>query len=212
MRIPDATSWVDIHSHLVPGVDDGARDVTATLESVERMTLHGIRRILTTPHVRASLTLEPALLEERLGEVTEAFDEAAREVGAAFPEIDFLRGHEVMVDIPEPDFSDPRIRLAGTSFVLVEWPRLHVPPGTPRVLRWLRDQGWRPVVAHPERYMGVPDNPDILRRWKDAGACLQVNYGSFVGRYGSAPQEIAYRIVEGGLADYLASDFHGHAD
>lgn len=207
----DATSLVDIHSHLVPGVDDGARSVSAVLQSVERMTRVGIRRIVTTPHLRASLSLEPEALEHRLSEVDAAFAEAATAVKSALPEVEFVRGHEVMIDVPEPDLSDPRLRLAGTQFVLVEWPRLHVPPGTPRVLRWLRDQGWWPVIAHPERYMGVPENPDILRRWKDAGAYLQVNYGSFVGRYGAGPQDLAYRIVEAGFADYLASDFHGHS-
>ena len=211
MIIKDTTSLVDIHSHLVPGVDDGARNLTAVVESVERMTMVGIRRIVTTPHLRASLTLEPAALDERLSEVSEAFDEASAAVKAALPEVEFRRGHEVMIDVPEPDLSDSRLRLAGTQFVLVEWPRLAVPPGTPRVLRWLRDQGWWPVIAHPERYMGVPDNPDILRKWKDAGAYLQVNYGSFAGRYGAAPQDIAYRIVEAGMADYLSSDFHGHS-
>jgi tyrosine-protein phosphatase YwqE len=57
----------------------------------------------------------------------------------------------------------------------------------------------------------VLDQPDLLRRWKDAGAYLQVNYGSFVGRYGAAPQSIAYQIMEAGLADYLSSDFHGQS-
>ena len=194
MIIKDTTSLVDIHSHLVPGVDDGARDVTAVLESVWRMMQVGIRRIVTTPHLRASLTLEPWALEERLSAVTLAFEEAAAAVKADFPEVEFRRGHEVMIDVPEPELADPRLRLNGTQFVLVEWPRLQVPPGTPRVLRWLRDQGWWPVIAHPERYMGVPDNPDLLRQWKEAGAYLQVNYGSFVGRYGAAPQDIASRL------------------
>jgi len=209
--IRDEASLVDIHSHLVPGVDDGARDVPAVLESVERMMRVGIRRIVTTPHIQGSLTLNPARLEARLSEVTEAFQVASDAVMAEFPEIEFRRGHEVMIDVPEPNLSDPGIRMAGTSFVLIEWPRLHVPPGTPRVLRWIRDQGYHPVIAHPERYVGVLDQPDILRRWKDAGAHLQVNYGSFVGRYGAAPQSIAYQIMEAGLADYLSSDFHGQS-
>jgi len=209
--IRDDTSLVDIHSHLVPGVDDGARDVSAVLESVGRMMEVGIRRIVTTPHIQGSLTLNEDRLESRLAEVTEAFELASEAVMKAFPEVEFRRGHEVMVDVPEPNLGDPRIRMAGTSFVLLEWPRLHVPPGTPRVLRWIRDQGYYPVVAHPERYVGVLDQPDILHRWKDAGAYLQVNYGSFVGRYGTAPQSVAYQILEAGLADYLSSDFHGHS-
>ncbi len=210
MKPPDPTSLVDIHSHLVPAVDDGARNVEALVDSVDRMIGCGIRRILTTPHVRGSMTHEPARLEERLDEVDAAFETAAAAVRARFPEVEYRRGHEVMVDVPEVDFSDPRMRMAGTNFVLVEWPRLHVPPGTPRVLRWIRDQGYVPVVAHPERYAGLGEGGAILRHWRDAGAYLQVNYGSFVGRYGAAAQTMAFEIVEAGLADYLASDFHGH--
>jgi protein-tyrosine phosphatase len=207
----DVTSLVDIHSHLVPGVDDGARHIAAVVSSVERMTVAGIRRIVTTPHIQASLTLDPPSLEARLSEVDQAFEAASAAVKEAFPEVEFLRGHEVMIDVPEPELDDPRIRMNGTPFVLIEWPRLHVPPGTPRVIQWIRDQGYRPVIAHPERYSGVPESPGILRRWKAAGAYLQVNYGSLVGRYGAAARELAFLVLEKGLADYLASDFHGRS-
>jgi protein-tyrosine phosphatase len=174
---------VDIHSHLVPGVDDGARQVSDVLESVERMRGEGIGRILTTA--------------------------AAGAIAEAYPEIEYLRGHEVLIDLPEPDLSDPRMRLAGTSFVLIEWPRLAIPPGTGRVIRWIRDQGYRPVVAHPERYSNILRQPDMVRSWRDAGAFLQVNYGSLVGRYGSEARDMAFRLLETELVDYLASDFHG---
>jgi protein-tyrosine phosphatase len=207
--IADVTSLVDIHNHLVPGVDDGARHIPAVLESIERLTHVGIRRVVTTPHIQGSLTLDTRRLDVRLSDIGRAFDAAAAAIGEDFPEVEYRRGHEVLIDVPEPDLSDARIRMAGTSFVLIEWPRLHVPPGTPRVLRWIRDQGFRPIVAHPERYADMVHKPDLPAKWKDAGAFLQVNYGSLVGRYGSAAQTVALQILENGLADYLASDFHG---
>ena len=211
MNFRGKASLVDVHNHLVPGVDDGARDVPAVLASIKRMSAAGIRRIVTTPHIDASLTLDRPRLGARLGEVDRAFAEAAAAVRDSFPEVEFLRGHEVMIDVPEPELDDPRMRMNGTPFVLVEWPRLQVPPGTPRVIQWLRDQKYVPIIAHPERYAGVVETPSILRRWKAAGALLQVNYGSFVGRYGASAQQAAFAILEHGLADYLASDFHGHA-
>ena len=205
----DATSLVDIHNHLVPGVDDGAKHVPGVLDSIERMTRLGIRRIVTTPHIQGSLTLTPGRLDERLGEVTEAWEAAATAIGEEFPEVEYRRGHEVLIDVPEPDLSDPRIRMAATSFVLIEWPRLHVPPGTTRVIRWIRDQGYRPIIAHPERYTGMIHTPDLAYRWQDAGGLLQINYGSLVGRYGREAQTVAFRLLEAGLVVYLASDFHG---
>ncbi|MDX1493492.1 MAG: CpsB/CapC family capsule biosynthesis tyrosine phosphatase [Longimicrobiales bacterium] len=211
MIIPDRTSLVDIHSHLVPGVDDGARNVQAAVESVERMTHEGIRRLITTPHIRGSLTLDPPRLEARLSEVSRAFHEAASALKEAFPEVEYRRGHEVLLDVPEVDLSDERIRMAGSSFVLVEWPRLQIPPGTPRVLGLMRQQGYRPIVAHPERYMGQADPVGLATRWRAAGAYLQVNYGSLDGRYGTEANEIALQLLEAGVVDYLASDFHGKA-
>lgn len=154
---------VDIHSHLVPGVDDGARHLTDVLESVERMKSEGIGRILTTPHIRASLATDRVRFEERLDAVTQAFDRAALALSDAFPEVEYRRGHEVLIDLPEPDLSDPRMRLAGTTFVLLEWPRLAIPPGTGRVLQWIRDQGYRPIVAHPERYTNILRQPEVIR-------------------------------------------------
>jgi protein-tyrosine phosphatase len=209
---PDTTSLVDIHNHLVPGVDDGAKHVPGVLASIERMTYVGIRRIVTTPHIQGSLTHDPARLEARLAEVSRAWSAAADAIKADFPEVEYRRGHEVLIDVPEPDLTDARIRMADTSFVLVEWPRLHIPPGTPRVLRWIRDQGYRPIIAHPERYAGMAQNLDFAPRWRDAGAFLQVNYGSLVGRYGTDAESVAFRLLEMGLIDYLASDFHGHSN
>lgn len=208
---PDPTSLVDIHNHLVPGVDDGARDVDAVLESIERMTHQGIRRVVTTPHLDGSLSLEPEQLELRLGEVTSAWELAAQAIGERFPEVEYRRGHEVRLDIPNVDFSDARMRLAETSFVLVEWPRLQLPPGAIPVLEHIVDQGYRPILAHPERYRGLGEALHLAQQWREAGARLQVNYGSLAGRFGPEAQAIAYRLLRHGWADYLASDFHGHA-
>jgi protein-tyrosine phosphatase len=207
----DHTALVDVHNHLVPGVDDGARDLTAVLDSVERMTRLGIRRIITTPHIEGSLTLDATRLETRLGAVSAAFERAAAALHENFPEVDFRRGHEVALDVPETDFSDPRIRMAGTSFVLVEWPRLQLPPATARALARIRENGYRPIVAHPERYQGMSQALGVAGQWRDAGAYLQVNYGSLVGRYGAEAQSTALRLLRRGWVDYLASDFHGHA-
>lgn len=211
MTARDPSALVDVHNHLVPGVDDGARDLTAVLDSVERMTRQSIRRIVTTPHIDGSLTLDAARLESRLGAVTKAWERAAAAIHDSFPEVEFRRGHEVALDTPEVDLSDPRIRMAGTSFVLVEWPRLQLPPGTARVLARIRENGYRPIVAHPERYSGMGQAIGVAGQWRDSGAYLQVNYGSLVGRYGAAAQSTALRLLRRGWVDYLASDFHGHA-
>ena len=211
MAVPDPMSLVDIHNHLVPGVDDGARDIAAVLTSIERMTRYQIRRVITTPHLAGSLSLDPERLEERLDTVTRAWETAAEAIGQSFPEVEYRRGHEVLLDVPNVDLTDDRLRMAGTSFVLVEWPRLQLPPGTVQVLRRIVEQGYRPIVAHPERYHGMGAALHVAEQWREVGAYLQVNYGSIAGRFGSEAQTTAYRLLRRGWADYLASDFHGHA-
>lgn len=199
----------DLHSHLVPAVDDGAPTLEDALEGIERMREAGIERIVTTPHLEGSLTREPDGYNSFLDRMDEAWQKVSTAAAERFPELDFRRGQEVMLDIPDVDFSDQRIRLGGTSFVLVEWPRLHVPPETPRVVSRIRFGGLKPVIAHPERYSGVDPDLQIMGEWRRMGAYLQVTYGSFVGRYGDRAKRRAFRLLERGWIDYLSTDFHG---
>lgn len=200
---------LDLHSHLVPGVDDGAPDLQAVLDSVRRLAALGVGRLITTPHIEGSRTHDPHALEQRLSEVTAAWESAAEAISREFPAVEYYRGHEVMIDVPDPDLSDPRIRMAGTSFVLIEWPWLGIPPGTVDALQRMRAQGFRPIVAHPERYSGMSGTLHLIGRWRSAGAYLQVNYGSLAGRYGSEARSTAFELLRRGWVDYLSSDFHG---
>ena len=200
----------DFHNHLVPGVDDGSETIEQSLDSVQRMVAAGFTRIVTTPHLDASiLRRDPDGAERYLDLVTRAFHLLTERVSASFPDLDLRRGHEVRLDVPECDFEDARLRLGGTSFVLVEWPRFLIPPETVAVLSKLRSQGVRPVVAHPERYGGVERELELVSQWKRAGAYLQVNYGSLVGRYGPDVRNAAFALLREGLVDYFSTDFHG---
>lgn len=190
-------------------MDDGARTVTHTVDGVGRMVEAGIRAIVTTPHFDASLTLDDSSLESRLRELDEAWALAEEAVEKAHPGLDFRRGLEVKLDVPDGNFSDDRLLLGGTRFMLVEWPRMRVPPGSTEVLARLRFAGIRPIVAHPERYQGLDPRLDLLASWKEAGAYLQVNHGSLLGRYGPEVRTMALRILKRGWADYLSTDFHG---
>lgn len=202
-------SVTDLHSHLVPGVDDGARTLEEAMEGLGRLEARGVRQLVTTPHLDASVTLSPEAFRGRMEEISvgwEALKGAARET---YPEITLQRGHEVMLDVPHPDLSDPRTHLAGGPFVLVEWPRLRVPPSTGPVLDRLREDGHRIILAHPERYGGLDPDLRLPGEWRERGAFLQMNYGSLVGRYGEVPRQRALILLERGWGDLFSTDFHG---
>jgi protein-tyrosine phosphatase len=175
------------------------------------MVALGIKRIVTTPHLDGSLSLDRVAWAERLTVMDAAWESALEAVRRSYPDVDLRRGHEVMLDIPDVDLGDPRLRLAGTSFVLIEWPRLRLPPSTGRVIRRIVSEGHRPIVAHPERYVGIARSLASVIEWREAGAYLQVNYGSLVGKYGGRARVAALGLLRRGWVDYLASDFHARA-
>ncbi|MBX6363105.1 MAG: hypothetical protein IRZ00_04495 [Gemmatimonadetes bacterium] len=205
---PSLTGGVDLHNHLLPGVDDGAPDVAASRRGLEALRTDGVERLAVTPHFDASLTVRPDALARRMEELDRGWEALSALAGEEFPGMQVTRAAEVMLDTPEPDFSDPRLRLGGGPYVLVEFPFALSPAFSGRVLAAIRAAGWSPVVAHPERYATVPTIVRAAEAWRGAGAVLQVNGLSLIGRYGPEPKAAAEALFEAGLVDYVASDFH----
>jgi protein-tyrosine phosphatase len=204
------------HNHLVPGVDDGARDEAYSAGALAAFRREGVTRLITTPHFDGSLSQQPERLAARLAELDAGWarlravvDADAAQFGSA---LRVERGVEIMLDVPDPVLDDPRLRLAGTHFVLVEYPMLQLPPVNAAVaVGHLRRAGWIPVVAHPERYRNL-ESLAPLREFLAAGAVLQVNAGSIFGDYGSSAQARAHEILAHGLASYVCSDYHARGE
>ncbi|MFI5245200.1 MAG: tyrosine-protein phosphatase [Gemmatimonadales bacterium] len=207
----------DFHNHLVPGVDDGAREPADSMAGLERYRAEGVTQIITTPHFEGSLTRDRARFEARLAELDAGW-ELLRAVVAADGEragsaLRVERGVEVMLDMPDPDLTDERLRLAGGPFVLVEYPMLRVPPvNAEYALVELKARGWTPVIAHPERYRNLDPTLAELARFREAGAFLAMNAGSLFGNYGKIAAGHARRMLQAGEADYVASDYHARGE
>jgi protein-tyrosine phosphatase len=202
------TRIVDFHSHLMPGVDDGSRSVEQSIQSLAAMAAQGITTCITTPHFDASLTRSPDALAERLGQFDLAFAELSRAVAETPGLPELKRGTEVMLDEPEVDLSDARIRLNGGRFILCEFPQLRLPPNAEWGVSNLIAQGWQPIIAHPERYRNIDPQLALLARLRDAGAVFQMNAGSLMGQHGEPAMHAAQRILALGWAEYLSSDYH----
>lgn len=188
---------IDIHSHLLPGVDDGAKTVDVSVSVLDRFSQEGVELVVCTPHLNASAA-ERAPYDRH--------QELLRELIARAPATPQLRlGWEIMLDVPGADLRSPRLSLDGSSAVLVEFPRRGLPPQAGAELARLSASGVVPVVAHPERYRGCTTR--LVRAWRDVGAVIQVDGGMM--RHRSAAGELARELLRLGLVDCLASDNHG---
>lgn len=200
---------LDIHSHIVPDVDDGARTEEDTQQALERMIAVGVTHLITTPHANASMLHDPEFFEQWSQHMDQQWGVVERL--ASNLSIDVALGHEVMLDVPDAPLANPRLTLAGTRCILLEWPRLQVPPSSVAALQRVTAQGLWPIIAHPERYAGLDRELRLVGEWKRAGALLQMNYGSVVGRYGPKARETAIRLLERGWIDIMSTDFHGRS-
>lgn len=204
---PPAT---DFHSHLVPGVDDGAVDIAESRAAIAAMARDGVTTAIVTPHFDGSLTLVPEMAQDRLAQLDAGFAQLTADAEVASSGVRVLRGVELMLDVPDPDVGDERLRLAGGRFVLVEYPGLQLPLAhADYAVRALRQNGWQPVVAHPERYRNVDESLEQLMPLRYAGAYFQVNAGSLIGLHGAGPQRRAAALLARGWVEYGSSDYHG---
>lgn len=200
--------FVDFHSHLMPAVDDGAQTLAHSLSALRAFQAQGASACITTPHFDASLTKSPALLAARMAEFDAAWAQLQEMVRHETGLPALHRGVEMMLDDPDPDLSDARLRLAGGPFVLVEFPAMQLPPNAEWAVNNIRRQGFIPIIAHPERYRNHDARLTALTRCRAAGAHLQVNAGSLLGQHGERAREVAKALLTLGWADYLASDHH----
>lgn len=203
---------VDFHSHLMPGVDDGARDCDESRAALQAMRSSGVDALITTPHFRGSIALRPDEFGARMRELDDGWARLSALGDEIAPELELRRGAEVLLDIPEPDLSDPRLRLGGGAFVLVEFPYFTVPPRSTRVVTAIRGNGFVPIIAHPERYRDIASDTEIVDEWRKAGAYLQMNGPSLIGRYGAEARSMAVLLLERGWADYISSDYHARGE
>lgn len=199
---------IDFHNHLMPGVDDGAASDEEARDALAAFAAQGFTAVVATPHHRASTADTPASLETRLARLDEAWARLTALRDAEFPDLRLERGVEVALDVLRPVLDDPRLRLAGTKAVLVEFASMTVPPNSTTVLFDLAMAGLRPILAHPERYPGLDAEAAQAAEWRRVGAALQVNAGSLLGKYGEGPKRLSWALVRNGWADYIASDFH----
>lgn len=195
---------IDLHSHVLPGLDDGVRTIEASLELLRAAAGDGIDRIAATPHVREDYPTTPGEMELRLAEVCGA----ARE--AAIP-VEILGGGELDLAFAARLDDDDlrRFGLGGNpTLLLLEFPYLGWPLPLADLVFDLQLRGYRIVLAHPERNADVQLDPERLRPLVDNGVAVQLTAASLDGRLGGAPRAAARRLLDARLAHLVGSDAH----
>ena len=188
---------IDVHTHLLPGVDDGSPSIEASVPVLERFAVDGVELVVCTPHLAASSA-------DRAPH--DAHDAVLEQLRARAPRLPRLaRGYEIMLDVPGAELGDRRLTLAGSTAVLVEFPRGGLPPQAAHELFRLRMSGLVPVVAHPERYHGC--TPIVAEEWRRVGAVLQLDAAAMTAK--GMMGDRARALLAAGLVDLVASDTHG---
>jgi len=192
----------DLHSHLIPGIDDGAKDLETSLKLVRSLYDLGYRRLITTPHIMMHRFPNSAEI------ILRGLDDLRKAVEA--------EGIPVTIDAASEYYVDEHFRellrkkellTFGENEVLFELSYVIPPIDLDTIVFELQSHGYRPVLAHPERYLYMHQNDDYARL-KEKGVRFQVNINSLGGYYSKPVQKAAARLMQNGWIDYLGSDTH----
>lgn len=196
----------DIHCHVVPGIDDGSPDAVTSADLVERMQRWGITRIIASPHVtEASFENTPQIMDNALASLKEELDRRGNGIDIS---------HSAEYRIDDYFFSqienDNLCPLPG-NFLLIENSFIQEPWDLDRIVFDLKIKGFKPILAHPERYFYYAEgHRDRYKKLHVNGLMFQINLLSLAGHYGKAEKNTAEYLLENDMVDFIGSDLHNH--
>jgi protein-tyrosine phosphatase len=199
--IPD--HYIDIHSHLLPGIDDGAQTNEDTVMLISGLQEIGFSQFITTPHIMKNVWDNTRSgIESKLAETSTMLE-------TSIPNVPLRAAAEYLMDgnFTELFKSEPLLTIKD-NFVLVEMSYINPPIQLFDILFELQIEGYVPVLAHPERYAFYHGNLNEFKKLKNAGCLLQLNLLSTVGYYGLGVYKTAERLLRHGMIDFTGSDVH----
>ncbi|MFM7217298.1 MAG: tyrosine-protein phosphatase [Bacteroidota bacterium] len=195
----------DIHSHLIPGIDDGVQSIEESIELLRGLQALGFNKAVTTPHVMSDCYRNtPSIILGGLDKVREAAATAGLSIGIE-------AAAEYYVDdafVAKIEAKEKLLTIAG-KYVLFEVSYINPPDNIFKVAFDLAMLGYTPLLAHPERYPFWYGKNDVYERLKDQGVKFQLNTNSLNGYYGPAAKKCAEFFVDQGMIDFIGSDMHG---
>jgi protein-tyrosine phosphatase len=195
---------IDIHSHILPGLDDGAANWQDTLNMARAAVAEGITTIIATPHHANGRYTNIAF---EVAEHTHRINERLQTAGVP---ITIKPGQEIRVhdDLLEAWYRDELLSLAGSHYILIEMPSSHIPKAMNELIHELQMLNLKPIIAHPERNAEIVRHPQRLAELNDAGAFAQVTTHSLLGGFGRRIEQSAWSLCRAGLIHIVSSDAH----
>ena len=197
---------IDLHSHILPGLDDGAQTMDEALEMARIAERDGIKKIVATPHL-----FRNNFIHKDLGIIEKKREELSQALKKNNIHVEVFAGAEVHIShslIDEIKKNRNSLVINQSSYMFVEFSSEHVFSGVKNLFFELMSEGITPIIAHPERNSVFIRNPSLLYELVEMEALCQANSGSFSGLYGSRTQEAVYHFLELGLFHFIASDCH----
>lgn len=196
---------VDMHSHILPGLDDGSEDLETSLELVRIMKSLGYHKLIMTPHIMSDFYKNtPEGIRARLKLLQDAVKEAGIEI-----ELACAAEHYLDEGFLEKLENDEELLCISGKYLLFETSFLNEPLNLREAIFRMQAKGYKPVLAHPERYTYFYGKFNDLVALRENGVLLQINLNSLTGYYSPGAKTIAERLIDQGLVDLVGSDVHG---
>jgi protein-tyrosine phosphatase len=192
---------IDIHHHLLFGLDDGPQDIETSLAMIEAAADNGITHIACTPHANARWAFDPEVNRQKLEEIKARMNgKVTLGLGCDF--------HLSYDNIEDALKNRTKYTINGKQYLLVEFADLMIPPGMNEVFYEFMVAGVQPIITHPERNMTIQRHPERMKDWLRQGCLVQITAASLTGRFGRTAQAMAQQFLEDDWVNFLATDAH----
>jgi tyrosine-protein phosphatase YwqE len=202
--LPDYSGLLtDMHSHLIPGIDDGAKEIEDSIELIRNLHDLGFRKLYTTPHIMSDyFRNNPVNIGEGLQKVREA-------IAAEGIDMEIQAAAEYYLDDGfVKKLENEKLLTIGDNYLLFEISYINCPDNVEEIIFRMQVLGYNPILAHPERYPFWYGNFEKYKKLKDMGALFQLNINSLGGYYGPDAKRAADHLISEGLVDLLGTDCH----
>jgi protein-tyrosine phosphatase len=192
---------IDIHSHILPGLDDGSKSLEESVDMVRMAAEGGTTDIVASPHANQQYKFDARLVERKISEV----QAAAGDVPKIHYGCDF---HLTLENIEDSVRAPRKYSINGHGYLLVEFSDFHIPKNADEIFARMMQAGLRPIVTHPERNQLLQKRLPELEAWAAQGVLMQVTAQSFLGRFGRTAKRFSEELMSHGLVHVIASDAH----